>query len=97
MTATLGNPLADVARTSVIFKFGDIPEDKSYITKKLVNFFRGKFYKEYIRRYIEISDNHIEEIEKWELPVAAARLMEYLPKREKEKLVSFINERIYDI
>lgn len=31
MTVTKGNPLADIERTSIIFKYAFIPEDKSFI------------------------------------------------------------------
>ncbi len=39
MTATQGNQLADVARTSIIFKFVAVPE-KSYMEKKIFEFIR---------------------------------------------------------
>lgn len=31
MNVTKGNPLADIERTSIIFKYAFIPEDKSFI------------------------------------------------------------------
>lgn len=59
MTATQGNPLADIARTSVMFKFG--------------------------------------QIEQWKLPVAAARLNEWLPQNEKTALLKFVNVKMENI
>ncbi|MDR3595548.1 aminoglycoside phosphotransferase family protein [Clostridium sp.] len=97
MTATKGNPLADIARTSVIFKYAYIPEDKSVIEKKVINIIRNKFYSEYIKQYLQISNNTIEEIEQWELPIAAARLTEWLPENEKQVLLNYVNSKIQEI
>ena len=90
MTVTQGNPLADIARTSVMFKFGVVPI-KTYMEKQIVNFIRNKFYLEYIKHYINITGVKIEQ---WELPVAAARLTEWLPENEKMDLLEFINKKM---
>ena len=97
MTATTGNPLADIARTSVMFKFASLPEQKSYFERKIINFFRDKFYSEYIKHYLKISGASIKQVEQWELPIAAARLIEWLPNSEKMVLLEFINKRINEI
>nr|WP_278286432.1 MULTISPECIES: phosphotransferase [Clostridium] len=89
MTAAKGNPLADVARTSVMLKFGDIPR-KSNIEKILINFFRKKLYLE----YINISKVNINQIRQWELPIAAARLIEWLPESEKRNLLNFVTSEL---
>ncbi len=96
MTATQGNPLADVARTSVIFKFAAVPE-KSYMEKKIFDFIRKKLYLEYIKHYINITGVKIEQIKEWELPIAAARLIEGIPEDEKEALLSFINIKMESV
>lgn len=96
MTATQGNPLADIARTSVMFKFGVVPV-KMYIEKQIINFIRNKFYLEYIKHYINLTGVKIEQIEQWELPVAAARLTEWLPQNEKTALLKFINMKMENI
>lgn len=93
MTATQGNPLADVARTSIMFKFGVISE-KPYLEKKIINVLRNKFYSEYIKHYIDISEVSMEEIEQWELPIAAARLIEGIPESEKVEIMKYINLKI---
>ncbi|MFL0198773.1 phosphotransferase family protein [Clostridium sp. WILCCON 0269] len=92
MTATQGNPLADVARTSVIFKFGIILE-KSYIEKKIINFIKKKFYLE----YINISGVDIEQIKEWELPIAAARLTEWIPENENSDILYFITKKMENL
>ena len=93
MTAAKGNPLADVARTSIMLKFGDVP-GKSPIEKNLIDLFRKKLYLEYIKEYINISKVNINQIKKWELPIAAARLIEWLPESEKRNLLSFVTSEL---
>lgn len=97
MDATIGNPVADVARTSIIFKYAFLTEDKSLIQRKIVDSVRRKFCSEYIKHYIEISDISVEQIKGWELPVAAARLVEDIPEGEKAILIDYINERIKEL
>jgi uncharacterized protein (TIGR02172 family) len=96
MTATQGNPLTDIARTSIMFKFGVAP-DKTYLEKQIINFIRNRFYLEYIKHYIKLTGVKIEQVEQWELPVAAARLTEWLPKDEKDALLNFINIKMENI
>lgn len=93
MTATKGNKFADIARTCVMLRFGEVP-NKSFIETKIINFGRNKLYEAYLNHYVKISGATHEEIRMWELPIAAARLVEYLPKSEKEELVKFINEEL---
>ncbi|MGL5352877.1 MAG: aminoglycoside phosphotransferase family protein, partial [Clostridium sp.] len=93
MTATKGNKLADIARTCVMLRFGVVP-NKSSIETKIINFGRNKLYEAYLNHYVKISGVTHEEIRMWELPVAAARLVEYLPKSEKDELVNFINAEL---
>lgn len=96
MTAVKGNPLADAARTSIMFKLAVVP-DKAFFEKQIINFIRNKFYKEYIKHYIEITGAKLEEIEQWEPPIAAARLTEWLPNEEKIALIQFLNMRMQNI
>ncbi|MDP4145458.1 MAG: aminoglycoside phosphotransferase family protein [Bacillota bacterium] len=96
MTATEGNQLADIARTSVMFKFGVIP-NKMFIERQIINFIRNKFYLEYIKHYIKITGASIQQIEQWELPVAAARLTEWIPQNEKTALLKFIKIKMGEI
>ncbi|MBU3187570.1 phosphotransferase family protein [Clostridium estertheticum] len=93
MTATQGNPLTDIARTSIMFKFGVVP-NKTFPEKQIINLIRNKFYLEYIKHYLKLTGVKIEQIEQWELPVAAARLAEWLPKEEKTALLNFIDKKM---
>lgn len=90
MTATKGNPLMDIARTSVIFKFGVAPD-------KMYTGIQNEFYLEYIKHYMNITGTKIEQIEEWELPVAAARLIEWLPENEKVALLKFVDMKMENI
>lgn len=93
MTATKGNLLTDIARTSIMFKFGIVP-NKTYIERKIIDFIRNRFYLEYLEHYMRISGVNIKQIQQWELPVAAARLIEWLPENEKKALLNFINRKV---
>lgn len=93
MTATQGNPLTDIARTSIMFKYG-VVSDKTYFEKKIISFIKNKFRLEYIKHYIKLTGVKIQQIEQWELPVAAARLTEWLPKDEEDALLNFINMKM---
>ncbi|WP_425807446.1 phosphotransferase family protein [Desulfitobacterium sp. Sab5] len=94
MTAAIGNPLSDVARTSIIFKFGAVPEHKSKIETSIINLFRTKFFSEYIKHYVAITGASRNLIEQWEVPMAAARLVEWIPPTEKERLLGFVEAHI---
>lgn len=58
MTATQGNPLTDIARTSIMFKFGVVP-NKTFLEKQIIKFIRNKFYSEYIKHYIKLTGVNI--------------------------------------
>ncbi len=85
--ATQGNPLADVARTSLILQTGKVP---SFIAGRwLINRFRGLFHSIYLRSYLQLRPASREQIAAWQLPVTAARLTEDIPE-EKDHLLALI-------
>jgi len=92
LTAAVGNPLADVARTSIILKLGAIPHHKSEEEIRVMKKLRDNFYKEYLKHYLKITGEDQNLIEKWEIPLAAARLEERLPLKEKRALLSFVEK-----
>ena len=49
-------------------------------------------YKTYIKEYLKISRKRMEDIRKWELPVAAARLNETLTNHERQKLICLVKK-----
>jgi len=89
MTAGVGNPCADICRTSVILKSNILPPDTSTAESILISIFRKIFHRNYINHYLEITGITSEEVEKWILPVAAARLAEGV-----ESEVPYLNDII---
>jgi aminoglycoside phosphotransferase (APT) family kinase protein len=94
MTATRGNPLADVARTSVLLKWAEPGPGTPSLVKVLLNGIRRKFHRHYLSEYLRLTGVKQDEIDEWELPVLAARLMEWLPPSEKQVLVENIREKL---
>lgn len=93
MTACVGNPCADIARTYVVLTYGELPNAK-YLVRKLVGLFQKHVGKVYYKEYLKLSKLEEKEIEQWILPVAAARLREWIPESEKKALLAFINNSI---
>ena len=84
MTATQGNPLADVARTWMLLRLAEVP---SFIGGRwLIEAIRNLFYAIYLRRYRQLRPVSQEEMEAWQLPVMAARLRENIPEEEQRLL-----------
>lgn len=91
MTACRGDVCADVARTCIMLKYGEVAH-APWIMRKLISIFQNHIYKIYIKEYLKISKRNIEEINRWELPVAAARLREWISESEKQVLIQLVNE-----
>lgn len=94
MTAVSGDPAADAARSVVMFSIGAMPKHASLFTKMFLGFARKRMTSQYTREYMRISGVSRADIEAWILPVAAARLVEWLPVPEKEQLVREIRKRL---
>jgi aminoglycoside phosphotransferase (APT) family kinase protein len=78
-TACQGNPLADVARTSLILTVAQAP-GAGRMTRTIINQWRSLFESAYLKRYLELNpDLSREAIFTWRIPVAAARLKESIP------------------
>lgn len=92
MTATKGDPLADVSRTALILKIADLPKETPSIIKVLMKFLRNQMRSAYLKRYIQKANCSVSDIQQWEVPVAAARLIEKLSISEKESIVGLIRE-----
>ena len=86
-TACAGNPLADVARTSLLLRLGSVP---GFMARRwLIETLRGLAHSLYLKRYLKLNDNVSDEVLAWELPVAAARLNEDIPE-EREGLLALV-------
>lgn len=93
MTACSGDKLSDIARTGIILKFAQIPRVPT-IVNYIVTIFQRRIYKKYIREYIKTTHASIDDIQKWEVVIAAARLGEWLPDKEALALLSFVKQGI---
>ncbi|MGZ9583679.1 phosphotransferase family protein [Paenibacillus marinisediminis] len=94
MTGMRGNPAGDVARSVLLLQLGTMPDE----TPRLINFFisriRNQILKTYLKCYISYSKIDRDEVDNWILPIAAARLNEWIPEKEKQALVNLIRQRL---
>ena len=91
MTACAGQPAADVARTTVLLRFGPVL-DASWLMQQLVNPLRGIFFRAYLHHYLELNPTvTAAAIDAWLPVVAEARLAEGIPG-EKNRLQAFLHK-----
>lgn len=88
---TRGNPLADVARTSLLTQVALPP---NFVLRLLIALVRRRFYRAYLERYRELRPFSQTELEGWELPIAAARLAERLETAENDRLIGIVKSHI---
>lgn len=84
MGAALGDASADLARTSVILRTSEVTAGRG--SRILLRLVVGIFYRQYRRRYLQLAPTPAPLAAAWEVPVAAARLLEQRPKVEDERL-----------
>ena len=94
MTAMSGNPAGDVARTVLMLQFGELSEETPKLIIYLASRMRRRLLRLYLRAYMANTTLTQEEIELWKLPVAAARLVEGIPGREKHVIAAWIRDRL---
>lgn len=88
--ATVGNPLADVARTRLLLQFGWRSDSGS---KLFAKWGAKVIYHFYARRYFKLSGANARDVDKWMTILAAARLRENI-EAEHEHLVRFVRKRL---
>ncbi len=96
MTACRGDACADVARTCLLLKHGEVAH-APWIIRRLISIIQRHIYKIYIREYLTISQRSMEDIKSWELPVAAARLREWISENEKKILIQLVNKHCIEV
>lgn len=84
--ATSGNPLADVARSSLLMSNAHLPADTRM--RWLLNLFREWFHRAYLRRYFQLCPTDRKELATWRIVNAAGRLSEGVP--EAQALLAFV-------
>jgi uncharacterized protein (TIGR02172 family) len=87
MDATRGNPVADVARTSFLFRKAVLPPQMT--ARRLIELIRGMFHRIYLKTYFKGRNCDPAEWEAWSVLVAAARLAEDIPE-EQEMLIDLV-------
>lgn len=91
LTCCIGNPLADVARTSIILEYAVIPRVPA-IVNRLVAIPKKKMNTAYLQEYLRLSGQTMTEISDWYIVVMAARLRESLPPEETAKLLRKVKQ-----
>jgi aminoglycoside phosphotransferase (APT) family kinase protein len=91
-TGTKGNPAADAARTVLLLSHASVPPGTPAIIRQLINFSRSRLCNTYITQYRKLTGISIEQLKEWELPLTAARLIEWIPPEEKTRLLGRIDE-----
>ena len=89
--ATQGSPLADVARTALLLRVGDLPPSMNERRRQKIAEMRYLFYEAYLEHYTQMQSISRKAIARWELPAAAARLSEGISNDEKSELLDIIN------
>lgn len=96
MTGCKGDRLSDVARTSIILRYSEIPRAPHFMNPILKNII-NEIYKGYLQEYLKATEVPIQKIKAWEMPIAAARLREWIPQKEKQALLAFVKRSISNL
>lgn len=93
MTGCIGDPLSDVARTALILNYAEIPRVPSLVNM-LAGMLQKGICKAYLSEYLRLSNAAISDIQRWEMPLAAARLHEWIPNSESGRLVNLVKKKL---
>jgi hypothetical protein len=93
MTGCVGDPLSDVARTALILNYGEIPRVPALVNA-LVKVLQKRIYKVYLSEYVKMTNASLSDIQKWEMPLAAARLCEWIPDGESRQLLNVVKKEL---
>ena len=81
-TVHQGHPLADVARTTLLIKIGQVPYGGK-LMKTIIDLWRGLFLRTYLTRYFELQSQMTrKDLTTWLIPVAVGRLEEGIAGEE---------------
>lgn len=87
----VGDPLADVTRTSLILKSCAVQPGVTSSWLSDLNNSRQYFYSVYINEYLKLENKSNLDLEPWEVPMAAVRLSEGI-KEEEQQLITLIEK-----
>lgn len=94
MNAMSGNPAGDVARTVLLLGHGSMPEGIPAFQRRIIQLVRSVLRNSYLKHYLKISGILRADVERWMLPVAAARLTEWLPEAEKLAIAGLVRNEL---
>ena len=89
--ATQGDPDADVARTLLMFRLGELPPGSPAVMRMLATFARKIMASAYLRAYRRQRAVEPAAVRRWDIPVAAARLGDGI-EEETPSLISLLEE-----
>lgn len=91
-----GNPLADVAITSIALTIGQLVE-ASWAMRTLTTLARGFFYRIYLTRYLELNPTVTQQqIKTWMILAAVARLEQDIPG-EQQALLNLVEANLQEV
>lgn len=90
--ATLGNPLADVARTLLVLNSAVLPVSIEQKFHQQINLIRRQFATAYFEEYCKLRPIPQEQLLVWKLAIAAARLTDKLPPNEYKIITTTIEK-----
>lgn len=89
MTGVRGHPAADVARTRVLLRHGELA-GVSGATAALVRAARRRVLDVYLAEYLRLTGVDPSAVDEWEVPVMAARLREGISDQERGQLAALV-------
>ncbi len=89
LTACSGDPAADIARTCILLKYGEL-RNADRLSMLMLQITKAFIRRSYIRNILRLSGITRDEIRQWMVPEAAARLSEWLTEHEKARLLKLI-------
>ncbi len=93
LTACSGDPAADIARTCILLKYGEL-RNGDRLSRLILQITKAFIRRSYIRTILRLSGIPRDEVRQWIVPVAAARLSEWLTGHEKERLLKLIRRNL---
>ncbi|MCL2821956.1 MAG: phosphotransferase [Firmicutes bacterium] len=93
MTGCIGDPHSDAARTALILNYAKIPRVPFFVNA-IAGVFQRSICKKYLNEYFRLTNASPLDIQKWELPIAAARLCEWIPEGEFQRLIKLVKSKL---
>ncbi len=89
--ATRGDPDADVARTLLMLRIGELPPGSPAVLRTLATFARKIMASAYLRAYRRQRPLEMAAVERWDIPVTAGRVADGI-EEETPKLLAILEE-----